>query len=820
MKHGSLSLAMLAMNAVMVYGANFSDSLIIISDPTGHMQLEVQTSNSCRISSLTLDGREVLSSDGIYSGVRTMGGTFTSVNSHRAPRVMRTGNVVKIDSICYGDKALGYTESWTFTPVENSIVWNIESHTATKLSRIEDRFLPQWNFAGMNTWKGGILDNGGMVWCKYLRGEGDTYGVHTGGVTFWNPDYRGALRISTSTDGVMHQKFTQGADSVFVVRYVPSDDNLDMRYNLSRFVYGREDVFVSQKIHGGRDVSIVLSYVDYPGQYSRGNLPGVDADAVRELLNTTGRYGVVDNGIVGANGWTTNWKCLHEPFFAQIGLALADTNYTRNLAESLHQEALHAVMPDGRVLSRWHNADEDQMPGTYNYQTGYYEARWGYTVDSQTGYVINVAELFGQLGSEKWLAGQKQTCEKALDWLLERDENGNGLVEMMNRSHREGTASDWLDIVWASYENAFVNAQMYEALRLWAECEAVLGDTDRSVKYNTAAAKLKDSFNRPVEEGGFWSDRKGQYVYWLDDDGSAHGDNMVTPVNFAAIAFGICDDPQRKARILDEIERRTVAENLFHWPLCFDSYKREEVEAGNWPFPRYENGDIFPTWGYLGVRAYADYKPQLAMKYVHNILAQYRKDGLSSQRYLRESQLGEGADILAGICTSITALYSDIYGLRPCWNRLGLEPHIVPELYGTEFNYSLRGIDYTILLERDGNTLSTGNFKVRSKHPFGVDYADGTLRVFPGNSDKGAVLEIKSTDESAPVVMILDKLAKQGSLKWKTTTSGVYSISVSGLQPLQVYSIATPNGSQRIKADENGRIELPEATYRKGSFSI
>ena len=108
---------------------------------------------------------------------------------------------------------------------------------------------------------------------------------------------------------------------------------------------------------------------------------------------------MVDNGIVGANGWTTNWKCLHEPFFAQIGLALADTNYTRNLAESLHQEAMHAVTPQGRVLSRWHNADEDQMPGTYNYQTGYYEARWGYTVDSQTGYVINVTELFDLLGS-------------------------------------------------------------------------------------------------------------------------------------------------------------------------------------------------------------------------------------------------------------------------------------------------------------------------------------------------------------------------------------------------------------------------------------
>ncbi len=799
--------------------AAFATDNLHVSDHSGHIGLTLDLDGGCRVGSLTVDGVEVLAGSGVRTGVRTRGGAYTSGAVKSAPRVSRRGDVLTVDSIVYGDGALAYTESWRFEPCGDAIVWTIASNTGTALARVEDRLVPQWDFAAMDTWKGGILDNGGMVWCKYLRSEDDTYGVHTGGITLWNPERPGALRIETSTGGVMHQKFSHGKNGVFTIKHIPASGPLQMRYDLSRCVGAREDVFAPYIVEGGDTVTVRLSYVDYPEAYSRGNLRGIDAESVRELMNTTGRYGVVDNGIVGANGWTTNWKCLHEPFFAQIGLALADTNYTRNLAESLHQEALHAVTPQGRVLSRWHNADEDQMPGTYNYQTGYYEARWGYTVDSQTGYVINVTELFDLLGSTEWLAGQKETCERALDWLLARDENGNGLCEMMNRNHREGTASDWLDIVWASYENAFVNAQLYEALRQWAACETVLGDTARAQMYDRAADRLKEAFNRPVEQGGFWSEEKGQYVYWLDDDGSVHGDNMVTPVNFAAIAFGICDDPARKARVLDEIERRTASEGLFHWPLCFDSYTREEVEGGNWPFPRYENGDIFPTWGYLGVRSYAGYKPELALKYIRNILAQYRKDGLSSQRYERRSQTGVGSDILAGICTSVTALYSDIYGIRPKWNRMGLEPHMLPELEGTSFRYTHRGTDYSVTLAKGRNTLSTDRFTASSDGAFGVDYADGSLRVFPGNSDRGIVLGVKPLGGSA-MVLSLEKNTGRTALAWSIDGKGRYEIGFSGLEPGGRYVLAMPGDKKTFTASADGRAAMAVDMRRAGRLSL
>ena len=64
--------------------------------------------------------------------------------------------------------------------------------------------------------------------------------------------------------------------------------------------------------------------------------------------------------------------------------------------------------------------------------------------------------------------------------------------------------------------------------------------------YRAFAARLKTSFNRPISAGGFWDPTNQWYAYWRDKDDSIHGDNLVSPVNFAAIAYGLCDDPARR----------------------------------------------------------------------------------------------------------------------------------------------------------------------------------------------------------------------------------------------------------------------------------
>lgn len=793
--------------------------IIEIADPDKNIAMIINYSKGCKITELNIKGGNTLSEAGIYTGFRTRGGTFNSDNNLHDIKIEKSENKIILSNIIYGDNAIKVNESWRFELIDKKIHWTIDRYYSN-LAKLEETAFPQWNFADLSIWKGGIIDNGGMVWCKYLANANDTYGVHTGGVTFWNPDSGNALRIRTKTDSkkFLAAKYSHSEKEEFTFTQSVTDTELEPRYNLSRFVHKKNDVFSPFDVKKGNVIiHMEIQYVDYITEYSRGKLPGIDADAVRELMNTTGRYGVVDNGIVGANGWTTNWKCLHEPFFAQIGMALNDKNYTQNMSSTLDRERDYAITEEGRVLSRWHDVDNDQIPGTFNYKTGYYEAMWGYTMDSQTGYIINTAEQFDQCGDIDWLRSHKTSCEKALDWLIRRDANGNGIFEMINNNISEQKASDWLDIVWAGFENAFVNAQMYEALNLWADCERVLGDKEKSGYYSSVASKLKENFNKTIYEGGFWYPEKKQYIYWRDQDGSIHGDNLVTPVNFAVIAFGLCDNKERISIILDEIEKRTSKENLFHWPLCFDSYKREEVHINNWPFPKYENGDIFPTWGYMGIRAYAGYDKEIALKYVRNILEQYKKDGLSSQRYSRKTQLGLGSDILAGICTSVTALYRDIYGIRPKWNRMGLEPNMLKILNGTEFTYTLRDIDYKLRLNVNEYEMYTDYFSIKSKDAFGASYENNQLIFYPYNRDE-TILKLTGKSE-VPVNLSLSKWS-ENDISWKISSADEYMFTIKGLDPNVKYELMVDNKATNLTTEKDGTISFSHNCKKPTLFRL
>jgi hypothetical protein len=785
---------------------------ITITVPDKKLSIVIDYSKGCMIKQLNIQGNNVLSSAGVYTGIQISNRTFTSLAGN--VKVTTAKDAVILKDIRYGDSSITVNETWKFKLTGAKVSWDITREYSSS-GELEDMFFPKWNFADLSVWKAGILDNGGMVWCKYLKQINDTYGVHTGGVTFYNATSGDALKITTVGNNVA-AKYSHSENNEFTCTQLITDSVLSQRYNLSRFVSERSNIFAPFSIKKGTTTAhIELQYEDYFSRYSRGTLTEIDADAVRELLNTTARYGVVDNNIIGGNGWLTNWKCLHEPFFAQIAMAVDDENYTRNMSATLDQERDQAILRDGRVLSRWHNVPGDEIPGTYNAKTGYYEAMWGYTIDSQTGYIINTAEQFDLNGDTTWLKSHQESCEKALAWLINRDANHNGIFEMMNNNIAENTASDWLDIVWASYENAFVNAQMYEALKLWAGCEKVLGNPQKSAFYTATAARLKTAFNKPVDEGGFWSPAKKQYVYWRDDDGSVHGDNLVTPVNFAAIAFGICDDAQRIGQVLDQVEQRTTNEHLFHWPLCFDSFKKEEVSPGNWPFPKYENGDIFPSWGYLGIRAYAGYDKTIALKYIRNILEQYRKDGLSSQRYSRSTQLGLGDDILSGICTSITALYRDIYGIRPKWNRMGLEPNLSGSLNGTDFFYKLRGVNYQIKLTQADYEMHTHTFSVKSKESFGASMTSNLLTYYHHNQDS-ALLQIKGTPGRSIKLAMHSWDTKE--ISWSMTSSDKYIFTIKGLHPASNCLLLVNDVPQHMKTTKDGMLTI--ASKSPGRFLV
>ena len=950
-----------------------------VADGNRDLVLRLRCDGRCVLDRVVVRGRPVLAPAGVYCGIKVGPRWYTTQACQRSPVVTVDKGTLTVSGITFGGEGVWVHEKWTFHTGPDRITWRIERTLGAGVI-LEDAAMPAWDFAGMETWKGGLLADGGVAWGKYLEAPNATYGVRSGGVTFWNPEAHDCLRITplpiTPAGGArIGQKFTHQRDGAFSYRAVVSPETLNPRLNLARYRPDSSDLWAPFAVPAGdMSVEYTLQALDYDAVYDRGDLRGVDGAAVRELLNTVGRYGVIDDALVGGNGWRTGWVCLHEPFFGLLGLAIDDPGYTANLAATLDQERDQAMQGDGRVLSRWHQDGGDAMPGTYR-PSGYYECVWGYTLDSQPDYVLCVCDEFDLTGDLPWLRGQKSACERALDYLLRRDIGATGLAEMMTGSAADGQCSDWLDTIYASGKNALVNALLYGALAEWSQREELLGDAAAAAHYHAAGVRLKAAFNRSTDDGGFWDPVRGWYAYWRETDGSVHGDNLVLPVNFCAIAYGLCDDPARRRSVLQQTEAQMQRENLFHWPLCVYPFEEKApadpclsaakwiwhpaatdaaqtcrlrrsfeipagrhvvtaplkvsaddryvlfldgrpvgmgddwhrigqydvaaaltpgrhvlaVEAtnvsgpcglllglrvtlddgtvlpvvsdGSWraslrketgwevagfrddfwesareiaaadggpwnlvpmhrrlgadnsfPFPSYENGDIFLSWGEMGVRAYAQEDPATAMKYVRAVLSRYGRDGLSFQRYRRRDQAGAGDDILAGNAMTVAGLYRDIYGVRPKWNRLYLEPHLTPDLNGTRLRYGLRGQEYQVALGASGARVSVGGFSARDAAPFAVAASGDMLRFYPGEGSLAALTVTRSAEAPMDVAVEAWSDAPTGVRRWsescpKAPVTAAHS--VGGLRPGSGYTLSV-NGAVRahLRADPSGHVSF------------
>ncbi len=344
---------------------------VYLSDGSGKLSLRVNYSDGCRIDQLNVNGKNTLAPSGTFSAIKPDTRVFTSRTSGNHPTLKITGDRVTLSNITYGDSSFHVTEEWSLTPRTNGILWEIKrQYSQSRI--IDDMAIPVWNFANLKVWEGGILNNGGMIWCKYLKDRLDVLGMHTDGVTFWHQKSFEGLRITAtgSAGKYIASKFFHGSEDEFSFAQYLTNQSLEPRHKLNRFYKGSPDIYAPFEVKKESvTMKVMISYINYDKEYPMGKLPGIDAAAVRELRNTTARYGVVDQNIIGGNGWTTNWECLHAPFFAQIGLFVNDENYTRIFSATLDQERDLSMTKEGRVLSRWHNEPEDEILGTYNFKT-------------------------------------------------------------------------------------------------------------------------------------------------------------------------------------------------------------------------------------------------------------------------------------------------------------------------------------------------------------------------------------------------------------------------------------------------------------------
>lgn len=769
--------------------------------------------HKANLSSVTINGQQIIEGNGgVYSAIKTQDASYSSLQLLSQPLVSVSNNTIVVSAIKYGDKNFSVNEAWTFIINHGDIKFKIDRTTSKEITA-EQSALPVFLFKNIDTWEGAYQDYGGLAWFYLFNKKLDTYGVHSSASQFWNSKTNNGLTISVNAAGrKVAMDYSRTAEDKLAYTIAVSQNEILPRFDSGTqrrlFLRDRTDVWAPIKINAGKtSETITLSYFDFKEKFGRGNLAGVNGDEVNAVLNTIARIGVIDKQHFGGNSWHTPYGpiCLHEQYIAQMGLGINDSNYLKGYKECLEFYRDNAIAPDGKVWPRWAYNNEDAMPGKFTGR-GFYEAQWGYLLDANPDFVSNVADLYDQTGDIKWVKSQQHACESALDWIIKRDGNNNGLVEMMTDNHTQKRGSDWIDIIWASYENAFVNAKLYHALVLWADIERQLGDKTKEKYYQQFAERLKTSFNKSTSAGGFWDEQHRCYIHWRDKDGSIHGTNMVTPVNFMAIAYGICDDKARTKTILDDIETQMQQEQLFFWPLCMFTYAAGEGNDWQFPFPNYENGDIFLSWGSIAVKAYASYDPGLALKYVKNVLARYAKDGLAFQRYGRNKQDGLGDDILSGNALSVVGLYQSIYGINPLYNRLYLDPHITKELAGTQVNYHYRNQKLLIGLDMDRYSVSNDHFRIITKSSFGFFSAGTALSYFNGN-DKTASLKLTTKKNCS---LEIDACNTQ-EVSWIQSSDDVNPANIiyelNALKPGSDYSITINDKIlKKVKASAEGTI--------------
>ena len=712
-----------------------------------NISLALSLDGGCRIAALSVGGRQLLDPrDGIATAFLPVGST-APLALQGTPLITQQGGTTVVSGIRYENPQVSVRETWRFVAAGETITWTIERDVAS-LCTLAELSSPRLVWRDDQVFDTALLDNGGSAWFRMLDTTPSALGQNIRQATYWKRGEPWCLAVTAdSPGGQVAARFAREADgrisqTIYAAPAPPVFKN-PSGVNLTRFLRRRTDVFAPVELPAGRQVvTICFTARQAEELYGRGHFTFANPETLTTIANTIARVGVIDRNLMGGNNFHTGYICLHEQYIADMGLFIDDPEYFEAYRHTLDYFRDHALQLDGRVKSRFDYNAGDATRGTFD-KYGFYECQWGFLLDSQPDFVINVCALFDINGDRAWLATHKMGCEKALDYILALDADGDGLVEMKNDSRTQHKSSDWIDIVWASHKNAFVNAELYHALRLWSHCETLLNDAPKAAAYTAAADKLKSCFNQPTAKGGFWDPARQCYIYWREKDDSLHGTNMVTPVNFMAIAYGLCDDPARTAAILDQIENKTAAEKLFFWPLCLTSFESDEVAhnaSPMWPFPAYENGDLFLSWGGLGVEAYAPTHPDIALKYVRNVISQYDKDGLAYQRYLRASQKGAGDDILSCNALIFTGLYRSILGIQPKYNRLYLAPHVTKDVAGSEVLYRLRGREFRIEYTAEGTTVKINNATITARGDYGVWMTDdGTLQVFTHDSETPAL---------------------------------------------------------------------------------
>ena len=198
-----------------------------------------------------------------------------------------------------------------------------------------------------------------------------------------------------------------------------------------------------------------------------------------------------------------------------------------------HLPEFPVVLLEAQSLERWLLGGPAYGCGPIGAKTHRFEDEY---LQTPASCLNGLAHFLARSNSEDWFLRFHSEIERELVLMRARDLDGDGLVESPYRTGISGTnqwSTNWWDVISFGWKDAFVNATLYNALRVLEDVLPRYGDLSDTLKLREWADLIQKNYV-PT----FFNPATGWLAGWRSKDGVLH-DHGFLFVNGAAAAHGL-----------------------------------------------------------------------------------------------------------------------------------------------------------------------------------------------------------------------------------------------------------------------------------------
>ena len=710
-------------------------------------EMKVSADQRAVVTSLRVDGKELLGESGIYSGMKVGESWTTSEKTSSAPQV-------KID----GDNAILtyqtplFEERWEMkATAERVLLRVVRKHTSDLTT--EENGQPilnfqrdaiehvRWTEDGGN-WPvmGPEADRIPKTWFS-MASPGFEKKRHTKqqlSFTLLSPSCQLALRIEGTSSFSDRERgeasvVQRTADGQLRFSVEVAEDGLryaDVAFGKETLPYGRDGnpngiwPWKSVTHPAGSETWTELAFVpeEVSPYYEAGDIKGLDGKKLSAFINEYARFMMVDRGHGG--------YVEHIGAFAE--LVACQYHWLTQLVDTFQHDKNKPVTAFQGGLNDIRDHASDPVTGrVWNFTTD--GAKWGNNnVDNVPGYVLGVCNIYDLSADKEWLLTHRDAVRRALGYTLTSQANPATRLALVDRSTHapELHSNDYMENSWwygwpgadpdgpqnseacIGGPHGTASALLYNALTRWAGLEEeVFQDKEKAAEYRSIANMLRENFLKPRDEGGCW----------LPEINAIALSTTTAPVRYMpAIAEALKGDllPPDKARAasrgyLDELlasqETTMLVQNLYDLgdASSLSNYTHLGTDGG---FYGCTGGDAYATFVSAG---YRDAMLRFTRHWLDKDLKEWfrnegywLRDGSSTENHLPDRpKVWMVFPSSAGVAWGLQ-YYG--FGFQPRRDRLVIAPFIAKEMIGSRVPYTFRDVRFEVAYD--------------GLHKFRVDY--------------------------------------------------------------------------------------------------